>query len=58
MTKLWKFRTFIQNYPQVALDLKEKMLELALKNRLVGEYEAIYGLFGVNLVSIPRTGVY
>ena len=34
------------------------MLEFALKNKLLGEYEAIYALFGVNLLSIPRTGNY
>jgi hypothetical protein len=58
VTKLWKFRVFIQDQPQLALDLKDKMLEFALKNRLVGEYEAIYALFGVSLVNIPREGVY
>jgi hypothetical protein len=29
-----------------------------LKNKLVGEFEAIYGLLGVNLINIPREGVY
>lgn len=58
ITKLWKFRVFIQLHPEVALDLKDKMLDFALKNRLVGEYEAIFALFGVTLINIPRVGVY
>lgn len=58
ITKLWKFRVFIQLHPNVALDLKEKMLDFALKNKLLGEFEAIYGLFGVAPINIPREGVY
>lgn len=42
----------------MALDLKDRMLEFALKNKLLGEYEAIYGLFGVTPINIPREGVY
>lgn len=34
------------------------MLDFALKNKLLGEYESIYGLFGVNLINIPRVGLY
>lgn len=34
------------------------MLDFALKNKLLGEFEAIYGLFGVTPINIPREGVY
>lgn len=34
------------------------MLEYALKNKLLGEFEAIYALFGVTLINIPRVGAY
>jgi hypothetical protein len=54
VTKLWKFRSFIQYYPTEAATLKEKMLDLALKNKLIGEFETINRLFGVSLNSIPR----
>ncbi len=57
-TKLWKYRAFIQSHPSQAIELKDKMLDYALKNKLVGEYEAIHGLFGVSLSNIPRVGVY
>ena len=58
MTKLWKYRALIQNYPKEAQSLKEKMLDLAIKNKLVGEFEAINRLLGVPQNSIPRTGEY
>ena len=34
------------------------MLDLAIKNKLPGEYEAIYRLFGVNINQIPRDNTY
>lgn len=34
------------------------MLELAIKNKLPGEYESIYRLFGVQVGSIPRNNEY
>lgn len=58
VTKLWKYRTFIQTNPQDASSLKEKMLELALKHKLVGEYEMIHKLLGVELTGISRSGEY
>lgn len=38
LTKLWKYRALIHVYPQEASLLKEKMLEFAIKNRLIGSY--------------------
>ena len=32
LTKLWKFRALIQNYPKEAATLKDKMLDYAIKN--------------------------
>lgn len=58
VTKLWKFRSLIQTHPNEAKALKERMLEIALKNKLLGEYEAIHQLFGVALINIPRVGDY
>ena len=58
ITKLWKYRALIQNFPKEAPALKDKMLELAIKNKLVGEYELIYRLLGVAQNSIPRSGEY
>lgn len=34
------------------------MLDLALKNKLVGEYELIYRIAGVPTGKIPRDGAY
>lgn len=48
----------VQTSPDLALDLKDRMLDYALKNRLLGEFEAIYALFGVALINIPRAGAY
>jgi hypothetical protein len=38
MSKLWKYRTFANFNHKEAAALQEKMLDYALKNRLVGEY--------------------
>ena len=38
ITKLWKYRAFIVNYPKESALLKDKMLDLASKNKLLGEY--------------------
>jgi hypothetical protein len=34
------------------------MLDMALRNKLLGEYESIHNLFGVALINIPRIGDY
>lgn len=57
-TKLWKYRSFLAQHPPEAAKIKDKMLELALKNKLIGEYEAIFAVTGVKVASIPRTGEY
>lgn len=38
ISKLWKYRVFANFNHGEAAPLREKMLEYALKNRLVGEY--------------------
>jgi hypothetical protein len=38
LTKLWKYRAFIHFYPNEAKTLKDQMLDLALRNKLLGEY--------------------
>ena len=58
LTKLWKFRALIQNYPKEAATLKDKMLEYAIKNEFIGEFEQIYKLCGVPQSNIPRSGEY
>lgn len=58
LTKLWKYRSFIQRYPNEATSLKDKMLDLAIKNKLTGEYELIFKLLGVPQSNIPRSGEY
>ena len=58
LTKLWKYRAFIQNFPQEAAGLKDKMLDYAIKNKFVGEYEQIYRLLGVDTSKINRSGEY
>ncbi len=58
LTKLWKYRSFIQRYPKEATSLKDKMLDLAIKNKLTGEYELIFRLLGVPQSSISRSGEY
>jgi hypothetical protein len=58
VTKLWKFRALIYSYPNEAKALKDRMLDMALRNKLLGEYEAIHQLFGTALSNIPRVGDY
>jgi hypothetical protein len=58
LTKIWKYRAFFYINPHEASLLKDKMLELAIKNRLIGSYELIHKLFGVSTNSIPRSGEY
>jgi len=58
LTKLWKYRSFILFHPYEAKNLKDKMLDLALKNKLIGEYELINKYLGVSINSIPREGLY
>ena len=38
ISKLWKYRVFANFNLKEAAPLREKMLDYALKNRLVGEY--------------------
>lgn len=38
ISKLWKYRIFVNFNRKEAAALQEKMLDYALKNRLVGEY--------------------
>jgi hypothetical protein len=58
LTKLWKYRSFILFYPFEAQALKGKMLDLALKSKLIGEYELINRYFSIPTSSIPREGLY
>ena len=58
LTKLLKYRSFILFYPHEAQTIKDKMLDLALKNKLLGEFELINKYFGVSTSSIPREGLY
>lgn len=58
VTKLWKYRAFILHYPDQASGLKDRMLDLATKNKLIGEYEQIYRTMGVVQSEISRTGAY
>lgn len=58
MGKLWKYRSLIHNYPKEAVAFKDKMLELALKHKLIGEYELIHQILGVAQGSISRSGDY
>lgn len=58
IAKLWKYRCFLKTYPQEARLIKDRMLDLALRNKLLGEYEAVQLGLGVPMSSIPREGDY
>jgi hypothetical protein len=57
-TKLWKYRAFILHFPEEAPSLKDKMLDLAIRNKLIGEYEHIYRTMGMAQNQISRSGEY
>ena len=46
------------NYPKESAPLKDKMLDLAFKNKLLGEYELIYRTLKVQPGSIPKNQAY
>lgn len=43
--KLYKYRYFIQNDRESAVEIRDAMTKIALDHKLIGEYRLIYELF-------------